>query len=149
MIEYSRSTVINSLVDEDSRSRSGRHVVKKRAFILLKNGLLKPVSKLEDRVLEVRDIEPTYSRGKARCYRVRLDHGDYAIQVSFVKNLWGRVKGFIEAYNYKGELVYRAKYFDGELRRSIGAPIYAWIIRLVTQLLKIPVSKTRLGDERK
>lgn len=145
----SKEVVVARLYDEDSRSRSGRHLSKKRAYILLRDNGLKPVSKLADRIVKMEEAKPIYSRGKAVCYYVRLGHGDYAIQVWLVRNLWGRVKGFIEAYNYRGELVYRAKYYDGELRRSTGNPVYAWIIRLVAQLLKIPVKKTRLGDERK
>lgn len=141
------SNVIIGLVDEESRSRSNRHVCRKVSLILLKNNGLKLVSKLPERVLEKVEIKPTYAHGKAYRYKVGLEHGDYAIQINLVRNLWGKVKGWISVYNYKGELIYRAKYVDGELRRSLGNPLYAWIIRLVVEELRIPVKKTRLGDE--
>ncbi len=141
------SNVLAGLIDEESRSRSNRHICRKISLLLLKNNGLKLVSKMPNRVLEKTEIKSTYAYGKAYKYKIRLEHGDYAIQISFVKNLWGKVKGWINVYNYKGELVYRAKYVDGELRRSIGSPIYAWIVRLVVEELHIPVKKTRLGDE--
>ena len=139
--------VLTGLIDEESRSRSNRHMCRKVSLILLKDNGLKLISKMPERILEKTEIKPTYARGKAYKYRVKLEHGDYAIQISLVKNLWGKVKGWINVYNYKGELVYRAKYVDGELRRSIGNPIYAWIVRFVAEELCIPVKKTRLGDE--
>jgi len=139
--------VLSGLVDEESRSRSGRHVCRKLALVLLRDNGLKPVSRLGDRVVDREAVRPTYSRGRAIRYRVKLSHGDYAIQLSLVRNLWGRVKGWITVYNYRGELVYRARYCDGELRRSLGNPLYAWIVRLVVEELRIPVKRTRLGDE--
>ena len=146
-MDFTSSNVLSGLIDEESRSRSNRHICRKVSLILLKNNGLKLLSKMPERVLEKTETKPTYAHGRAIKYKVKLEHGDYAIQISLVKNLWGKVKGWISVYNYKGELVYRAKYVDGELRRSIGNPIYAWIIRLVAEELHIPVKKTRLGDE--
>jgi len=32
------------------------------------------------------------------------------------------------------------------LRRSLGSPVYAWLIRMFVEQFKIPVSEIRLGD---
>ncbi|MCY0867744.1 MAG: hypothetical protein OWQ48_00720 [Desulfurococcus sp.] len=60
----------------------------------------------------------------------------------------GRVKGYIAVYNHRGEIVYKAKYQNGVLRRSIGDPVYAWLVRVYVDTHRIPVSKTVLGDEK-
>ncbi len=139
--------VLLGLVDEESRSKSGRHVCRRIPLILTKEHRLVPVNRVGDRIADQREAKTTYSKGRAVEYKVRLLHGEFAIQVSLVKNLWGQVKGWITVYNCRGEIVYRARYVEGELRRSIGNPIYAWIVRLVSGKLKIPVKRTRLGDE--
>jgi len=145
----SQGTIVDGVVFEESKSRSGKHIVRKLGLILLHNNGLKNVMKLKDRIVKTIEIRPTYSKGWAKRLCIKTNQGDYVIQIAFVKNFLGKVKGYIEVYNYKGELVYRAVYKDGELRRSIGEPIYAWIIRLVSQELRIPVKKTRLGDEKR
>ncbi len=140
--------VLKGFIVEDSRSRSGKHIAKSLLFIYKKNSGLVSVSKAGDKIVNIREAKPTYAKGSAKEYSLILEHGDYAIRVWLVKNFLGKVKGFIEVYNHRGELVYRAKYYDGELRKSIGNPIYAWLVRLVVEKLRIPVKKTRLGDER-
>ena len=144
-----KTVFLDGFIEEESRSWTGRHIARKLVLVLLRDNGIKPASKLGDKIVSVEDARPTYARGWAKKYRLALGHGDYVIQVSFVRNLWGRVKGVIEVYNHKGEMVYRALYKDRELRRSRGNLLYAWIVRLVTQKLRIPVSKTMLGDEGK
>ncbi len=146
--ELGAATVIHGLLLEESRSRSGKHKRKCIVLLLLRDNGLQPVEKT-GRVAASSEAKPVYARGWARSIAVAPGHGDYVVQLCFTRNMWGRVKGYISVYNYHGELVYRAKYVDGELRRSIGNPIYAWIPRLVAEQLRIPVKKTRLGDERR
>ncbi len=138
--------VVIDLVDEESISKTKRHVARKIALILLKDNGIKPVQKLKERITRIEDIKPIYSGGYAKRYYIMLSHGDYAIQVSFVKNLWGKVKGFITVYNSRGEMIYRAKYDNGFVRKSVGNPVFAWIVRVVIDALKIPVKKLELGD---
>jgi len=131
---------------ESSRSRSGKHVASSTLLIYVRDkGVVKPSG---DRVVEEAEANPTYVIGSAKSIKVRLSHGDFAIYGWFVKNYLNRVKGYISVYNYRGELVYRAKYLNGYLRRSKGSPVYAWLVRVFTEALKIPVSQTRLGDEK-
>ncbi len=140
--------VVGEYVVENSKSRSGRHHVISTILIYSRDKGLIPLSKAREYVVEETSVKPTYVRGEARSYKLKLKKGDYVIYGWFVKNFLGRVKGYVEVYSYKGELVYRAKYVDGELRRSWGNPINAWLVRLFIEHMKIPVKKTRLGDER-
>ncbi len=140
--------IISGLRIESSKSRTGKHILKSTALIYKKDKGLLSINKLREVVVGEEQVKPTYRRGWAKKIDVKLDHGDYLIHIWFVKNLWGKVKGYISVYNHKGELVYRAKYVDGDLRRSTGDPIYAWLVRLVAQELKIPVKRTKLGDEK-
>ena len=141
------AAVFENVVVEESKSRSGRHMVKRICLIMDRDGVLSNPLSQSDRIISSEDIKPTYARGWARRLGVKIMHGEYLIQLRFVRNFLGKVKGLIEVYNHRGELIYRAKYCDGELRRSIGNPIYAWIIRLIAERLRIPVKSTRLGDE--
>ncbi len=140
--------IISGLRIESSKSRTGKHVLKSTVLIYKKDKGLLSINKHQEAVVGEEQVKPTYRRGWAKKIDVKLDHGDYLIHIWFVKNLWGKVKGYISIYNHRGELVYRAKYVDGDLRRSTGDPIYAWLVRLVAQQLKIPVKRTRLGDEK-
>ncbi len=134
-------------VEENSRSRSGKHILRSLIYIYSREKGLTPLSKIPHRIVKAEEIPKTYRIGEARRLLVGLRHGEFLIQARFIKNFQGRVKGEISVYNYRGELVYKAKYVDGELRRSMGNPVYAWIVRLFASELRIPVKKTRLGDE--
>jgi len=92
------------------------------------------------------EAKPIYVRGSARRVSLRVEKGDYIIYVWMVRNFKKRVKGYILLFNHKGELVFKAKYSDGALRRSLGSPVYAWLIRMFVEQFKIPVSEIRLGD---
>ncbi len=141
-------SVVLDVVEESSKSRSGKHVLRQLVFIYSREKGLVPLSRLPERIVSRSEAEKTYRRGRATRYSVRLKHGDYLLIARFIRNFYGKVKGSIEVYNYHGELVYRAKYVDRELRRSTGNPIYAWLVRLLAEKLKIPVKKTLLGDEK-
>ena len=130
-------------VEEYSKSRSGKHILRRIILLYIKDKGLIPLSKAKDRIVRVEEASKTYRRGKARKYFVKLMHGDYLIDARFVKNFLGRVKGEIKIYNYKGELVYKAKYIDGEIRRSIGSKIYEWLLEIFLEETKIPVKKWR------
>ena len=140
--------IISGLKIESSKSRTGKHVLRSMVLINGKDEGLLSINKIREAIVGEEQVKPTYRRGWAKKIDVKLEHGDYLIHIWFVKNLWGKVKGYISVYNHRGELVYRAKYVDGDLRRSTGDPIYAWLVRLVAQELKIPVKRTKLGDEK-
>lgn len=130
---------------EKSRSRSNKHIYTSSVFVLKKAIGLVPYVKC---TLSEEKIKPIYAVGEAKLVKVKADHGDFVIHVYFVKNYMNRIKGFVDIYNHKGELLYRAKYINGFLVKSRGNPIYAWLVRLLFDSLKIPVRETRLGDEK-
>jgi len=139
--------VIGDYIVENSVSRSGRHRLLSTILIYSREKGLIPLSKAGDRVVEKNPVKPTYSRGEAYRVKLKLVRGEYALYARFVRNFLNRVKGYIAVYSYKGELLYKAKYVDGELRRSVGNPVNAWLVRVLVDQLRIPVKKTRLGDE--
>lgn len=140
-------SVVKGLVEEESRSRSGKHICRRIILIVTKGGSIISLTKEPVRILSKREVKPTYVLGKAFEVTVRTDPRDYVVQVSLVRNFLKRVKGYISVFTGTGQMVYRAKYVDGELRRSLGKPAYAWIIRLVSSAINIPVKATTLGDE--
>ncbi len=143
MSEY----IVGEYLIENSRSRSGRHHAVSTLIIYNREKGIIPLNKADGYIVEETKAKPTYARGEAKKIKLRLNRGEYVVYGWFVKNFLGRVKGYIEVYSYRGELVYRAKYVDGELRRSRGNPVNAWLVRVFAEHLKIPVKKTRLGDE--
>jgi len=147
VVLYLSEHVVGDYLIESSVSRSGRHrAVSTLAIYSRERGFI-PLSKAGDRVVEKSEAKPTYARGEAYRVKVKIAKGEYIIYGWFVKNFLNRVKGYISVYSHKGELIYRAKYVDGELRRSMGSPVNAWLVRVFTEQLKIPVKRTRLGDE--
>jgi hypothetical protein len=133
---------------EKSRSRSRKHAERRLVYIYTEEKGLQPIEREPWRIKHREKTTPIYVDGEAENILVELDHGEYLLEARFNRNNRGKVKGLISVYNYKGKLVYRAKYIDGELRRSTGNPIYAWLVRLLAQTLHIPVRKTMLGDEK-
>lgn len=144
MSEY----IVGEYLIENSKSRSGRHRAVSTLIIYSREKGVIPLSKANGYVVEELKTKPTYARGEAKKVKLRVNRGEYIVYGWFVKNFLGKVKGYIEVYSYRGELLFKAKYFDGELRRSRGNPVNAWLVRVFTDYLKIPVKKTRLGDER-
>lgn len=130
---------------ERSVSRSGRHLLHSTVFIYKKNAGLVPYTKC---LVSEQKVKPLYSKGDAKIVNVKTEHGDFVVHVVFVKNPANRVKGYISVYNHRGELLYRAKYLNGFVVKSKGNPIYAWVVRLFLEAVKIPVTGTKLGDEK-
>lgn len=143
------SYIIGEYVLENSRSKSGKHRRVSILIIYKKDRGIVNSKNLREYVVEENIAKPVYCKGSARSVKLKTDKGDYIVYGYFTKNFLNRVKGFIEVYSYKGELIYRAKYIDGILRKSIGNPVNAWLVRLFTDYLKIPVKETKLGDEAK
>jgi len=140
-------SVIGDYILEDSRSRSGRHRRSSTIMIYSRDKGVVTYSKAGEYIVEQSDYKPTYCRGWAKRVKVKVGKGDYVVYAVFTRNFLGRVKGYISAYNHRGELIYRAKYVDGVLRRSVGNPVNAWLIRLFIDVYRIPVKETHLGDE--
>jgi len=127
------------LREEKSKSRRGKHAVRCIALIVDSKGTVK-IPKPNRR----EPAKPTYSRGSAETLYVNLSEGEYGVQVCLVKNLKGRVKGWIEVYDSDGRLVYRAVYRKLKLRYSKGDATYAWIAKRVTEHLKLPIKRLNL-----
>jgi len=130
---------------ERSVSRSGKHLLYSTVFVYKKNVGLVPYTKC---VISEQKAEPLYAKGDAKVVNLKTEHGDLVVHVVLVKNPMNRVKGYISVYNYRGELLYRAKYLNGFIVKSKGNSIYAWVVRLFLEVAKIPVTGTKLGDEK-
>lgn len=130
---------------EKSKSRRGKHVLYSTVYVYKKKEGLIPYTKV---VFSEQPTNPTYSRGEAKIISLALDHGDLVVYAWFVRNFRKQVKGYISVYSSKGQLLYRAKYKNGFVVFSEGSPAYAWLVRLFLELQKIPVTATRLGDEK-
>lgn len=115
------------LVVEASKSRSGVHVERKLAFIV-RGGELFEVGGVGE------PVKPVYCRGEARLYRVRLNPGELAVQVRFVRGLRGRVKGFISVFDSSGE-VYRVVVRRRKVRVSRGDRGFHWVVERVIERL--------------
>jgi hypothetical protein len=136
---------IPGLIVEKSRSRSGKHLLSSTLLIYKKSqGLIPYVKSL----VSEEKVKPTYAKGEAKLVKVKVEHGDFIIHSLFIRNFKNRVKGYISIFNHRGELVYRAKYNNGLVMKSKGNPVYAWLVRLFLNTLKIPVTNMRLGDEK-
>lgn len=142
---YLLSYEVSGLRVENSRSRSGRHFLYSTVLIYKKDQGLIPYNKC---TFVENSVKPIYAKGEAKNVTVKISHGDFILHVSLVRNYKNIVKGYISVYNYRGELVYRAKYISGYVVRSKGNPVYSWIVRLFLEIAKIPVKETKLGDEK-
>ena len=128
------------LIEELSKSRSGRHAVRRLILIVSRHKDVRSAKCSKTRL-----VKSVYSRGWAQECVVELGEDEYAVQVYLVKNLYGHVKGVIEVYRSDGTMVFRAVYRRLKLRRSMGDPKYAWIVKLVADYLKLPVKRYNLG----
>ncbi|WP_440059722.1 hypothetical protein ACSU1N_00765 [Thermogladius sp. 4427co] len=139
------SSVIGEFQVENSRSRSGKHVLYSNVYVYsrARGGFQPP----DNYIVSSTDSKPVYVRGRARRISLKVEKGDFILYVWMVRNFKGSVKGFLLLFNHNGSIVFKAKYINGSLRRSFGEPVYAWIIRLFVNQFKIPVRETRLGDE--
>lgn len=130
---------------EKTHSRSSKHYYSSMVYVYRKTKGLISYSMTAHSEEKVKGI---YAVGDAKIVCIQPEPGDFIIYYYFVKNYRNRVKGYISVYNHNGELLYRAKYNNGYLTRSKGNPVYAWLVRLMINSLKIPVSSTKLGDEK-
>lgn len=128
---------------ESSESRSRKHKIYSDVYIYRKDvGLLKPD---KGSITSETEVKPIYSRGSSRIVRVVTRPGDYILYLWFVRNFRKEVKGYISVFNYKGELIYRAKYVNGILRYSLGNKLYSWLVRVLVDQIKLPVKKIEEG----
>lgn len=142
----SRAGYALSFKVENTRSRTGKHQCVSMVLIYKKGvGIVKPA---REHIASEAAARGTYVRGEAKRVELLLSPGDFAIYAQLVKNYLNRVKGYITVYNHRGEMVYRAKYSNGYLRKSAGNPVFAWIVRLFVEAAKIPVKGYALGDEK-
>mgnify|MGYP000530600915 CR=1 FL=1 len=128
-----------TLIEELSKSRTEKHAVRRIALIITRNGEVRPAKGVEE------EIKPVYVKGKAKKIIVNLKDDEFGVQIHLVKNIYGKVKGFIEVYRSDGALVFKAVYRKLKLRRSMGDIRYAWIIKLAADKIKLPVKRYNLG----
>lgn len=132
------------LVVESSKSRSGRHAAYSNFFVYSRErGAIEPGERY---AVGSQPARPTYARGWAKRVAASVKREDLIIYARFVRNFRGKVKGHIAVLSHRGELLFRAKYDGGALRRSAGNPAYAWLVRLFAERAKIPVTSASLGD---
>lgn len=114
------------LVEELSRSSTGRHVERKLAFIVKDERVLKPAGIGEP-------VKPVYSRGSAKAFSINLREGEYGVQVRLVRNPRGRVKGYLEVYGADGEVIYKAVIVRKKMRYSKGDRSYSWVASITAR----------------
>ncbi|MCS7107144.1 MAG: hypothetical protein NZ902_03460 [Acidilobaceae archaeon] len=119
------------LVQEASQSRSGKHVERKLALVLGRDG------KLREAGGQVRGLKPLYAKGEAKEILVDLKEGELGVQVRLVRGLKGRVKGFIALYDREGREVYRASLRRRKLRPGRGSTEYHSLVEQVVESLGI------------
>ncbi|MCE4617118.1 MAG: hypothetical protein F7C32_00835 [Desulfurococcales archaeon] len=120
---------------ELSRSKTGKHAIRRALFIVSEDGRVKLFDS------KGTPVKPTYVKGSATLVNVKntLKKGEFLVYVVMIKNLRGHLKGFFEVYDWEGRIVYRAKYHRLKLRKSLGNPYYAWIVRVVAEALKLKI----------
>jgi hypothetical protein len=127
------------LVEELSKSRTGKHAVRRMVLIVSKDG---SVRKPEGRGGRVK---PIYAEGEARLVEISdLRDNEVAVYIHLVRNPRGRVKGYMEVYDRDGALVYRAVYRKLKLRYSKGNPRYSWAVRIAAEHIRLPVKRYNL-----
>ena len=118
---------------EKSRSRRGLHMKRRIALIYdTKRDDIKEAEGVR------RSIKPTYIIGEAYEVRAKIDPELYAVQIDLVMNPRKKVKGYIYLYNYRGDLLIKAKYSKLKLRLSAGDPKYGSVLEKIVNYLKIP-----------
>ncbi len=127
------------LVEELSKSRSGRHAVRRIVLVASRSrGVRVPEGPR-------REARPLYAVGEARIVEPRgLGEDEVIVYVHLVRNPRGRVKGFMEVYGADGALLYRAVYRKLKLRYSKGNPKYSWAARMAAEHIKLPVKRYSL-----
>jgi len=126
------------LIEELSKSKSKKHAIRRIGFIV------KETCEIEKPKGRSKPIRPLYAIGEAHEIYVNIPPDAYAIQLTMIKCLRNRVKGYIEVFSNDGRLLLRAKYQKFKIRKSVGDPKYSWIIEKVVKHLKIPVRKINI-----
>lgn len=131
------------LIDEKSKSKTGKHAVRKIPLIIYPNGKIENINGKKIRV------KPTYVKGYA--YQIHFKPPKEAItaQVNLIKCLGGKVKGEIILYEHSGKLILRAVYRKMKVRKVEGDPAYATYVKLICKYLRIPVKRYSLGDKKR
>ncbi|MEM0340148.1 MAG: hypothetical protein QXN05_04525 [Acidilobaceae archaeon] len=122
------------LIVESSRSRTGKHIEKKMAFVVSKDSV-KAFD--ESFCIETELVKPVYSKGRACVISVEVSPESYAVQLRLVRNLYGRVKGYINVYDERGTLLYKAVIRKLKVRPSLGDYRYHWVVERVIEYLKL------------
>ena len=127
------------LVEELSKSRSGKHAVRRIVLVVPRRGAVRKPD--ASRI----PVKPTYAVGGAwRLEPRNLGEDEVIVLIHLVRNPRGRVKGYIEVYGPDGALLYRAVYRKLKLRYSKGNPRYAWAARRAAEHIKLPVKRYSL-----
>ncbi|AHC51687.1 hypothetical protein SUSAZ_06850 [Sulfolobus acidocaldarius SUSAZ] len=121
---------------ENSSSKSGKHAIRTLLF------------KVEgENIVEVKEIKvksklnPVYKNG-TRQLVIIPDKGTF-IQLMFIKNVYGRVKGKAYVYN-DGRTVLEMNYRKLKLKIVSGNPAYADYVRKIFEKLKIPIKRVNV-----
>ncbi len=130
--------MVVKLVEELSKSRSGKHAIRRMGFIVTEDcQILRPKGKSNP-------IPTLYAKGEAKEVYVEVPKNAYAVQLTMIKCLRSRVKGYIEVYSHDGRLLLRVKYIKFKIRKSVGDSKYYWIIDKILKHLNIPVRRVNV-----
>lgn len=138
-------TIVGDFVIEESVSRSGKHRSASQLLIYSKQHGVTTFSKASPFIVEEESVKPTYVKGWAKRVKVSVEKGDFIVYGWFVKNLRNVIKGYVSAFNHRGELVLRVKYDDGVVKLSKGNPIYFWLVKLFIETYRVKVREYRVG----
>jgi len=122
--------------EERSRSRSGLHRRRRLYFIL--DGSCRRV---DAEVIDRRSINALYSKGEAWEILIKVDTG-FIVQLDFVRNPRGIIKGNISILNKYGVVIAKGVYrkFKVRLTYAISKSLID-IIKCVFRELKLPVKR--------
>ncbi|MCI4397008.1 MAG: hypothetical protein JHC28_05560 [Thermoprotei archaeon] len=124
------------LKKERSKSVSGKHAYFENAFYVSKE----KVTEVEP--LKKTNVSPLYKNGEAFIIQPKMQpKAEVIVRVSLVRNLRGKVKGYIEVFDAEGQIVLRTKYSKLKIRRCYGNTEYAWAIKSVASFLNLPVKR--------
>ncbi|MGB9726233.1 MAG: hypothetical protein ACP5I2_02995 [Fervidicoccaceae archaeon] len=140
--------MVVELKKERSKSRSGKHAYYENAFYVSKTG--------------VKEIDDGRRKGASTLYRIGeaylielkdIPQDVVIVHVKLIRNLRGKVKGYIDVLNREGAVVLRVKYNKLKIRRCYGSTEYAWAVKNIVSFLNIPVKRFNfstgaIGDDR-
>jgi len=127
------------LVEEATRSRSGRHRAFAAVYLVGEDGSVR-------RVRGGERVRGTYAVGEARLVRVAPPRKGYIVHVRLVLNPRGWVKGRVNVYG-EGGLLYSAVIRERKLRGSMGDPRHSWAALRVLEELGVVKALRRVNVE--